>query len=192
MITTPTKGITEMLTTRNIALAAALFALTACASSARQPEATKASGPSDAEIAAIVMAANSVDADMGDLAATRASSAEVRQFGKTMSTDHRAVNQAAGELVARLKVTPAENAISRKLQTDGNAVRAELSNKTGIEFDRAYMTHEVEYHKAVIAAVDQVLIPNADNAELKLTIISVRPALVAHLEHAEKLLAGLK
>ncbi len=192
MITTPTKGITEMLTTRNIALAAALFALTACASSARQPEATKASGPSDAEIAAIVVAANSVDADMGDLAATRASSAEVRQFGKTMSTDHRAVNQAAGELVTRLKVTPTENAISRKLQTDGNAVRAELSNKTGIEFDRAYMTHEVEYHKAVIAAVDQVLIPNADNAELKQTIISVRPALVAHLEHAEKLLAGLK
>jgi putative membrane protein len=181
-----------MFTNRNIALAAALFALTACASSAPQQEATKASGPSDAEIAAIVVAANAVDADMGDLAATRASNVEVRQFGKTMSTDHRAVNQAAGELVARLKVTPAENAISRKLQTDGSAVRAELSNKTGAEFDRAYMTHEVAYHKAVIAAVDQVLIPNADNAELKQTIVSVRPALVAHLEHAEKLLAGLK
>jgi putative membrane protein len=181
-----------MLSKTNVALAAALFALTACASSTPQQEAVKASGPSDAEIAAIVVAANAVDADMGDLAATRGSSAEVRQFGKTMSTDHRAVNQAAGELVARLKVTPVENAISRKLQTDGNAVRAELSNKTGSEFDRAYMTYEVEYHKAVIAAVDQVLSPNADNAELKQTIISVRPALVAHLEHAEKLLAGLK
>jgi putative membrane protein len=181
-----------MLSIKNIALTAGLFLMAACASSAPQPEAIKASGPSDAEIAAIVVAANAVDADIGDLAATRASSESVRQFGKTMSTDHRAVNQAAGELVARLKVTPAENAISRKLQADGSAVRAELSKKSGAEFDRAYITHEVEYHKAVISAVDHVLIPNADNAELKQTIVSVRPALVAHLEHAQKLLEGLK
>ena len=181
-----------MFSTRNIALAVAVFAAAACASSAPQQESAKASGPSDAEIAAIVVAANAVDADIGDLAATRGSSAEVRQFGKTMSTDHRAVNQAAGELVARLKVTPLDNAVSRKLQTDGAAVKAELSTKTGAEFDRAYIAHEVEYHKAVISAVDQILIPNADNAELKQTIISVRPALVAHLQHAEKLLEGLK
>lgn len=175
---------------RNAALAVALFAMTACASAQTAAD-TKASGPSDAEIAAIVVAANAVDADIGELAAARAASADVRQFGQTMVTDHRAVNQAAGELVARLKVAPIENAVSRKLRADGATVKAELNAKSGAEFDRAYLTHEVEYHKAVIAAVDQVLIPNADNAELKQTIVSVRPALVAHLEHAEKLLAGL-
>lgn len=176
---------------KNAILAVAFFGMTACASAQTAAD-TKASGPSDAEIAAIVVAANAVDADIGDLAAARAASADVRQFGQTMATDHRAVNQAAGELVARLQVTPVENAVSRKLRADGATVKAELNTKTGAEFDRAYLTHEVAYHKAVIDAVDQVLIPNADNAELKQTIVSVRPALVAHLEHAEKLLAGLQ
>jgi putative membrane protein len=169
---------------------AGALALAACAA-APEP-AVKAAPLNDAQIAAIVVAANAVDAETGDLAAERASNPAIKQFGKTMATDHRAVNAAAGELVARLKVTPAENAVSQKLTSDGATFRAELANKSGAAFDRAYIAHEVEYHKAVIAAVDQVLIPNATNAELKQTIISVRPALVAHLEHAERLLAELK
>jgi putative membrane protein len=159
---------------------------------AQQAASQKAAKLGDAEIAAIVVAANAVDADMGEWAAERATQAEVKQFGKTMAADHRAVNQAAGELVGKLKVTPVDNALSKQLRADGAAVRAKLAAKSGAEFDRAYIAHEVEYHKAVIAAVDDLLIPSATNAELKQTIISVRPALVAHLQHAEKLLAGLK
>lgn len=176
----------------NMAVAAGMvLAMVACAS-AQETVTTKASGPTDAEIAAIVVAANEVDARIGELAAARASDPAVKQFGKTMSTDHRAVNKAAAELVGRLKVTPVENPVSQKLRADGTQVLNALSAKSGADFDRSYIEHEVEYHKAVIAAVDSVLIPNADNAELKQTIESVRPALVAHLESAQKLLAGLK
>jgi putative membrane protein len=163
----------------------------ACATSPA-PQPVKSAGVSDAEIAAIVVTANTVDAEMGDLAVERASNAEIRQFGKTMGTDHRAVNAAAVELVTKLGVTPVESATSQKLRTDGAAVKAQLAAQSGAAFDRAYITHEVAYHKAVIAAVDQLLIPSATNAELKATLIGVRPAFVAHLAHAEKLLAGLK
>jgi putative membrane protein len=174
---------------RFLTLAPACALAFASAAFAQQPA---PAGPSDAEIAAIVVAANAIDADMGDLAAAKASAADVKQFGKTMGTDHRAVNKVAGDLVAKLKVTPVENDVSRKLEADATAFKAELTKKKGKAFDRAYITHEVDYHKAVIAAVDQVLIPNAKNEELKNTLVSVRPALVAHLEHAEHLLAGLK
>jgi putative membrane protein len=175
------------------AVAVAVAGLIGAGTAAAQgPTSEKAAKLGDAEIAAIVVAANAVDADMGEWAATRATSEAVKQFGKTMATDHRAVNQAAGELVAKLKVKPVDNAVSQKLRADGAAVRAKLAAKSGSEFDRAYITHEIEYHKAVIAAVDDVLIPSSTNAELKATIISVRPALVAHLQHAEKLLAGMK
>ena len=173
-----------------IAAAAFIFAVTATASA--QAPAPKAAGPTDAEIAAIVVAANAVDADIGDIAAERATNPEIRKFGKTMGTDHRAVNQAAVELVTRLKVTPVENGVSEKLRADGAAFTTELKGKSGKDFDRAYIEHEVAYHKAVIAAVDDVLIPNAKNEELKKTLVSVRPALVAHLEHAQHLLEGIK
>ena len=44
----------------------------------------------------------------------------------------------------------------------------------------------------MIDAIDNTLIPNAKNAELKALIIKVRPATVGHLEHAKTIQASLK
>lgn len=165
---------------------------TPAAESAPAPARADVAAPGDAEIAAIVVAANAIDAELGDLAASRAASAEIRDFGKTMSRDHRAVNEQAGALVTRLGVTPVESDISRTLRADADVFRAELEAKEGAEFDRAYIEHEVAYHQAVIDAVDGTLLPNARNAELKQLIAEVRPALVAHLEHARQLAAKVK
>ena len=60
----------------------------------------------DPQIAAIVVTANQVDIDAGKLAEARATSAEVKAFGKMMVTDHTGVNDAAVALVTKLRVTP--------------------------------------------------------------------------------------
>ncbi|MEO8133408.1 MAG: DUF4142 domain-containing protein [Betaproteobacteria bacterium] len=52
--------------------------------------------------------------------------------------------------------------------------------------------HEVVYHQTVLDAIDKVLIPNAKNEELKALIVKVRPAFVAHLEHAKMMQSSLK
>src|ERR1051325_2974799 len=51
--------------------------------------------PNDAQIAAIVVAANQVDIDAGKLAESKASSQDVKAFGKQMVTDHTGVNKSA-------------------------------------------------------------------------------------------------
>ena len=56
------------------------------------PAVAAAQGPSDAEIAHIVVTANQVDIDASKLAQTRASSPEVKEFGERMVTDHTGVN----------------------------------------------------------------------------------------------------
>ena len=60
----------------------------------------------------------------------------------------------------------------------------------GVAFDKAYIDHEVAYHELVLNAVDKTLIPGASNEELKALLVKVRPAFVAHLEHAKKLQAS--
>jgi putative membrane protein len=57
----------------------------------------------------------------------------------------------------------------------------------GAAFDKAYVDHEVAYHQQVIDAIDKTLIPSASNAELKALLVKVRPAFIAHLEHARHL-----
>lgn len=157
------------------------------------PSAASVTAPAmtDANIAAIVVTANTIDADMGRLALSKSSNAQVKQFAQQMITDHTAVNEAAVALVTRLGVTPAESSTSTGLKASAEQTRARLNALSGAEFDRAYIANEVAYHQAVLNAVDNALIPSAQNAELKATLVSVRPAFVAHLQHAQQLQASL-
>jgi putative membrane protein len=146
-----------------------------------------AQGPNDAQIAAIVVTANQVDIDAGKLAESRGSTADIKAFGKQMVTDHTGVNKQATELVTKLGVKPEDNPTAQSLKSGGADNVKQLQGLKGKAFDKAYVDHEVAYHQQVLDAVDKVLIPNAKNAELKALLVKVRPAFVAHLEHAKHL-----
>lgn len=145
----------------------------------------------DAQIASIVVTANQVDIDAGKLAVSKAASAEVRKFAERMVVDHSGVNKAAVELATRLGVTPEDNPTSQALKSAGEKNVAALGALTGAAFDKAYIDNEVAYHRQVIDALDKVLIPGASKAELKALLVKVRPAFVAHLEHAKHQQAAL-
>jgi putative membrane protein len=66
-----------------------------------------------------------------------------------------------------------------------------LNAMSGAAFDKAHIDHEVAYHQQVLDAVDKTLIPSAQNGELKALLIKVRPAFVAHLEHAKQVQSSL-
>jgi putative membrane protein len=165
-------------------VAAAFFAGLALNSHAQQ-------GPTDAQIAHIVVTANQVDIDAGQLAEKQGSTKAVRDFGKQMATDHAAVNKQASDLVTKLKVKPEPNSTSADLKKGGDANVAKLKKLKGKEFDKAYVDNEVTYHQAVLDAVDKTLIPSAKNPELKALIEKVRPAFVAHRDHAKMIQADL-
>src|SRR5665213_1992467 len=150
-------------------------------------QAAKAAGPSDPQIASIVVTANTVDIDAGKVAKAKSKNPEVKKFAAQMVTDHTSVNKSAVDLVTKLKVTPEDNDTSKSLKKGGDDNLANLKTLKGKAFDKAYVDHEVAYHQAVLDAVDNTLIPSAKNAELKALLVKVRPAFVAHLEHAKRL-----
>ena len=156
------------------------------------PAAAHTQDITDAQIAAIVVAANQVDVDAGKLAASRATNADVKKFGERMVTDHQGVNKSAVDLVTKLKVTPQENETSKALKAGGEKNLANLKKLTGAAFDKAYIDHEVTYHQQVLEAIDKTLVPGAKNAELKALLVKVRPAFVAHMEHAKQIQSSLK
>ena len=145
----------------------------------------------DPEIAHVAVTANAIDVEMAALAPSRARSADVLAFARTMVTDHTAVNERAAALASRLGVTPIDNPVSRSLRTGAEPASQHLTRLTGAAFDRAYMEREVHYHQAVIDALDHVLIPQADNPDLKALLEAVRPAIAAHLAHARTIAADL-
>src|SRR5688500_4997618 len=165
----------------------AIGAVCLCAAS------TSAQTVNDAQIASIVVTANQVDVDAGKLAAAASTNPEVKKCAQLIVTDHTGVNKQAVDLVTKLKVTPQDNDTSKSLKAGGEKNVAHLKTLKGAAFDKAYVDHEVTYHTQVLEAIDKTLVPNAKNAELKALIVKVRPAFVAHLEHArglQKTLAG--
>jgi len=168
-----------------------LHLATAALAVALAPVFALAAGPDDAQIAAVVVTANQVDIDAGRYAESRASAEDVKAFARQMVTDHTAVNKSATDLAGRLHLTPEDNATAQSLKKGGDDNLANLKTLSGGAFDRAYVDHEVAYHEAVIQALDKTLIPSASNAELKALMVKVRPAFVAHLEHAKMLQAKL-
>jgi putative membrane protein len=154
--------------------------------------AARAAAPNDAQIAAIVVAANTVDIDAGKQAESKTKNKDVRAFAKQMVTDHTSVNKQATALVQKLHVTPEENATSKTLRQDGAASQTRIGQMSGKDFDKAYVDNEVKYHETVIDALDKTLIPNASNAELKALLVKARPIFVEHLEHAKHLQTELK
>jgi putative membrane protein len=140
---------------------------------------------SDAEIASAAVVANQNDIDFAKIAKLKSKNADILKFAETMAKDHQAVIDQAVALVTKLKVTPKDNPVSKKLAEDASKTKKMLNSKSSGTFNRAYIDNEVAYHKAVIAAVETVLIPQANNQELKTLLQNVVPALKAHLEHAE-------
>jgi putative membrane protein len=146
---------------------------------------------SDAQIAQIVVTANTIDIDNGKIALKNTKNASVDEFANLMIKDHTAVNNSAVALVTKLGVKPEDSDTNKSLKSAADTEQAKLKGLSGAAFDKEYLTNEVAYHKQVIGALDTVLIPNAQNAELKKTLVDVRPAFEAHLHHAEQALAAL-
>lgn len=141
----------------------------------------------DPQIAHVAVTANSIDSAAGEFARTRAQNARVKEFAQQMIRDHTAVNKQAVALATRLNVTPTENDISRELQQGDQQARTDLGGKRGAEFDRAYIDREVQYHQAVLDALDKTLIPGAQNAELKALLQQARPNFAAHHQLAQQI-----
>lgn len=142
---------------------------------------------SDAEVASVAVVANQIDIDHAQLALKKTKNGDVRQFAETMIRDHKAVIAQATDLVQKLGVTPQENAVGRQLQAEAEKTAKMLRTKSGKAFDKAYVDNEVAYHKAVISAVQDLLIPESENEELRSLLQSIIPALQAHLKHAQML-----
>jgi Predicted outer membrane protein len=139
----------------------------------------------DPEIASVAVTADQIDIDYAAIAKQKSKNAKVLEFAATMAKDHQSVNDQAVALATKLSVTPQDNPITQSLLSGATTTKEMLNSKSGAEFDKAYIDNEVAYHKAAIDVVENTLIPDATNAELKSLLQSALPIFKQHLAHAE-------
>jgi putative membrane protein len=157
------------------------------AAAAASPAASSGPALTDPQIAMVAFVASSADSAGGIQAQERSANPDVRNFAQTMVTDHTNMNREETDLTTRLQVTPEASDMSRQLKESHDRASAELAAKTGPDYERAYIQHEVTMHENLLGALDRQLIPNAQNPDLKALLQKVRPAVQAHLERAKQI-----
>ena len=146
---------------------------------------------SQSNVVAIILAANNTDLSYARLVPARARSPEVKAFAQRMLTDHTLLNSRINDISTRDRITAEDDAISLDFRDHSAARRDILRELEGARFDSTYIANEIQYHQELLDAISGVLIPSTKAGELRDFVTSLRPAVSAHLAHAEQIRASL-
>jgi putative membrane protein len=144
---------------------------------------------SDANILAIIEAANTGEVQEGQLAQQRASNPQVRLFASKVTQDHRVLLEQGSNLASRMNITPSLPRDSRNMTAEHQAAVDSLKAKSGEAFDRAYLEHQIQTHETVLRKLDEVAMDA--RSDLRSFLAQVRPGFQAHLKEARDLQRNL-
>jgi len=141
----------------------------------------------DADIAGIVLTANQGEVDLGQLARSMATSPEVRRFAEMIVTGHLEAIQKHQAIVARTGMRTTETPLRTQLRNAGVATADALRQRSGSDFDGAYIRTQIDMHQWLLDALEKSLIPASKNSALRSHLNEVRDAVSMHLTEARKI-----
>jgi putative membrane protein len=142
---------------------------------------------SDAEIAAIAGTANQIEIDQAKIAKAQSKNKDVQAFAAMMIKDHQKAGSDAKALLQKIDIKPEDSDATSEMLADNVTTSTRLSGLTGPDFDRFYVNTQIDEHQKVLDDLDQMLIPGAENAQLKSMLESIRPVVADHLAAAQAL-----
>ena len=141
-------------------------------------------GMSDANILALLETANKNEIETGQMAQQKSANPKIKMYGQRMSKEHNKMLTKGAVLSKHLVVTPAKPEEADSMSHEHNETMRELRNKSGQEFDRAYLENAVKTHQRVLDDLEQTM-KSADHIELRHLLEETRPAIEDHLWTAQ-------
>lgn len=141
----------------------------------------------EGQVAFFADLANTSEVEQGKLAQGKAKTPAVRRFADMMVRHHTEALQEQAKLFKKLNLTATDSAAASALKADGEKTLATLKDASPADFDRAYVTAQVDVHQKVLDAIDQKLLPAARTAELEAGLRKMRTTVEAHLSQAKTL-----
>jgi putative membrane protein len=132
----------------------------------------------DAQFCAEAASGGMMEVELGNAAQTHASSEKVKRFGSMMVRDHSKANEELKNVAASRNIT-----IPSAMGNDHRKMVDNLLTKSGVEFDKDYMSMMVDDHKEDIDKFEDAA-ENAQDPEVKAFALKTLPVLKTHLDSA--------
>ncbi len=117
--------------------------------------------------------------ELGKLAQTKSTNADVKALGKMMVDAHTKASAELKAFAATKNVT-----LPASLTEKGQEAYKDLNDKSGHDFDKAYADKMVEGHEKMIEKMQKAS-EKAEEADVRMWAANMIPVLTAHLEHAK-------
>ena len=147
------------------------------------PPAPKPEALNDEQIAAITEAANTAEIEQAKIAQLKSKDAGVKAFAAMMIVHHGEAKQKQ----AKLKLKTEQSGTSTALSADAGATLDALKAGSEKDFDQAYITAQVTGHQKVLDTINDKLLPNVKDANLKAYLQEIKPKVEDHLKRAKQL-----
>ena len=154
--------------------------------------ATSSMPRNDAEITNSLMTVNTQEMNLARLARQKAENKQVKEFSEMMFSEHAKNNDKAQALATKQGINLKETQASMNLKFTSEDQIEQLRGMKGKQFDKAYMQTQVDLHRKVLDRLDNTLIPNAKDSELKAMLQQTRGKVQDHMNQAEKINSSLQ
>ncbi len=158
----------------------------AAATPAVMPAPPAAPAMTDANILATLDADNVSDSTAGAMAASKGTSAGVKEFGRMMVKDHHALRVEGMALAKKAAITPAMPAGGTDAAAEAAVADSMTSMAKGPAWDKFFIDHAVAGHEKVLQFAQDAA-NNAQNADLKAMIPKASSVIQKHLDRAKEL-----
>ena len=126
------------------------------------------------------------EVEMGRMAASKATDAQVKQFAQRMVTDHSKANDELKQLAGN-KGVQLPSSVDKKHQKESD----DMQKKDAKKFDREYMEHMVKEHKKDVSEFEKQA-RSAKDPDVKAFASRTLPTLKEHLAMAQQVEASVK
>jgi putative membrane protein len=129
--------------------------------------------------------ANTTEIQLSTVAARKAASPKVKQIAKKLAADHARNREEERALGQKLHVplAPSPPVAPR----DSVAIAPDLVGKVGAEFDRAFVQHEIDDHRANIEKIQNEMLPGIQDQQIRSYLQKTVTDMQGHLSSLEQL-----
>lgn len=139
---------------------------------------------SNADVLSVFGTIDQNEIEAAELAREKASSPMVRDYAKSLLQQHTAMLDEKRAIVNRMNVRPAKPRLASALEQANQETLETLRNKSGSEFDRAYVDYQIIMHDQAIK-LSRDTAASVDDSRIKQHLIEARPDLASHLRTAQ-------
>jgi putative membrane protein len=138
---------------------------------------------SHANVVAVLDTIDQIEVDAGELGKDKADSQNVRFFASRLALEHTRSTQARHHLAERINVEPKKPQLALALEQMYEESENLLRQKSGRDFDEAYIKNQIMVHQQMIKLVQDTE-DSMDEADLRQHLRYIRPDLLSHLSAA--------